>query len=73
VSHIQEQEVLQQYVAQLMDQEYSIHFHVWTASTFIEWLASIRKSPGLDFDIELLAQSDLEILAVLRKSDINEK
>jgi predicted SAM-dependent methyltransferase len=73
VNHIQGQDALQQHVARLMEQGYSIHFHVWTASTFFEWLERIRKSPGLGFEVELLAQSDMEILAVLRKSAINEE
>jgi len=68
VNHIQGQDALQQNTTHLMEQGYSIHFHVWTASTFLEWLASIRQSPGLGFEVELLAQSDMEILVVLRKN-----
>jgi len=67
VNHIQGQDALQQHTARLMEQGYSIHFHAWTASTFLEWLVSIRQSPGLGFEVELLAQYDMEILAVLRK------
>ncbi len=49
----------------LMAQDYSIHYHVWTAESWLEFVASLRRL--LDFDIEVILQNGLEIDTVFRK------
>lgn len=54
---------------QLMAQKYSIHFHVWDARTFHDFLERTRAYLGNAFDIEHFSFSGIEILAVLKKRD----
>ena len=54
----------------LLAQDYSIHYHVWTAPSWLEFLVSLR--PLLDFEIEVFLHNGLETDTVLRKlSDAN--
>jgi len=52
---------------QLMEQDYSIHFHVWTQRALLELLLALRGRFGLDFEIELLERIEYEVVFVLRK------
>lgn len=49
----------------LLAQDYSIHYHVWTADSWLEFLLSLR--PLLDFEIEVFLRNGLETDIVLRK------
>lgn len=57
----------EQRVAELMDIDYSIHYHVWTQSTLLELLTTLKGSLGLHFDMELFLKSGHEVICVLRK------
>jgi predicted SAM-dependent methyltransferase len=52
---------------QLMEQDYSIHFHVWTQRELLELLLAVRERFDLDFDIELMERIEYEVVFVLRK------
>jgi predicted SAM-dependent methyltransferase len=52
---------------QLMEQDYSIHFHVWTQRELLELLLAVRKRFELDFDLELMERIEYEVVFVLRK------
>jgi hypothetical protein len=52
---------------QLMDQDYSIHYHVWTEREVLELLTGIRERFDLDFDVELIEPIRHEVVLVLRK------
>jgi SAM-dependent methyltransferase len=52
---------------QLMDQNYSIHYHVWTQREMRELLTAIRDRVDLDFDVELMERIKHEVVFVLRK------
>ena len=52
---------------QLMEQDYSIHYHVWTQREALELLTDARRFLNLDFDIELMERIDHEVVFVLRK------
>jgi SAM-dependent methyltransferase len=52
---------------QLMDQDYSIHYHVWTEQEVLELLTEIRERFDLDFDVELIEPIRHEVVFVLRK------
>ena len=54
-------------VEQLMEQDYSIHFHVWTQREALELLIAVRERLSLDFDIELMERIEYEVVFVLRK------
>ena len=51
----------------LLDIDYSIHFHVWTAETFPELLTYCQKNLSHGFEIELLHQNFGELIVILRK------
>jgi predicted SAM-dependent methyltransferase len=52
---------------ELMDQDYSIHYHVWTREAVLELLTAIRERPQIDFNVELTEQIKHEVVFVLRK------
>lgn len=53
--------------AKLMADDYSIHFHVWTADAFEELLAHARDGLDMPFAIEELEPNEFEFIAVLRR------
>ena len=58
-------------VRQLMDMGYAIHFHVWTADTFLEFFYAARTMAGLDYELLAFAPAetpaDDEFIVVMRK------
>jgi SAM-dependent methyltransferase len=48
-------------------QNYSIHFHVWEPSGFLEFLNRARERYSLPFEIELSLLGDEELTLILRK------
>ena len=54
-------------VRQLMATNYSIHFHVWTAATLLEFLVALPKRFGLPFAIEAAVRNGSETICVLRR------
>jgi SAM-dependent methyltransferase len=53
-------------IARLEAQNYSIHFHVWTPTTFLELLRHCREN-GMPFELQAFECSDEEFVVVLRK------
>ena len=51
----------------LLDLDYSIHFHVWTAETFPEVLAYCQENFSHSFEIEHLHENCGELIVILRK------
>ena len=55
----------------LMDEGYSIHFHVWRPDTFLDFLVAARREAGLDFELLAFAPpetpDDDEFVLVLAK------
>jgi predicted SAM-dependent methyltransferase len=57
---------------QLMEMEYSIHFHCWTSATFLDFMKAVRQQEGVP--IEVLAAIDttrlgqIELILVAAKS-----
>jgi SAM-dependent methyltransferase len=54
--------------AELQQQDYSIHFHVWTQTEFLEMLLHCREALSFPFDIELFQKNGIEYIVVLRKN-----
>jgi len=54
-------------VNQLLEMRYSIHFHVWTQSEFLELIVKLRDqyTPGLE--LELFLKLEGEMLVILRR------
>lgn len=52
----------------LLDIDYSIHFHVWTAESFPELLEYCQKQLGFCFTIEFSQENSMEVIMILRKT-----
>jgi SAM-dependent methyltransferase len=47
---------------------YSIHFHVWTPSSFLELLAHCRTQLGLPLEVEALERNDHEFIVIMSRA-----
>jgi SAM-dependent methyltransferase len=63
-----EGEEAERHARELMEMDYSIHFHVWTPIEALEMITFLKKGMGLDFDVELFCQNVGECIFVLRKN-----
>lgn len=54
-------------VRELMEKTYSIHFHVWTAATLLEFLVALPDHVGVPFAIEAAVRNGAETICVLRR------
>jgi predicted SAM-dependent methyltransferase len=68
VNKVEDDQEVEASIADLMRMDYSIHYHVWTQAEFFEFLTMLRKSFGLQFDIETFLKHDLEMIFILRKT-----
>ncbi|MEG3866129.1 glycosyltransferase [Microcoleus sp. Z1_B2] len=57
-------------VQHLLGIDYSIHFHVWEQSSFIELLLYCQQKLNLPFDIELIQKNEEEFICILRKLEL---
>ncbi|MDQ5824341.1 MAG: methyltransferase domain-containing protein [Chloroflexota bacterium] len=55
-------------VSALLEEDYSIHYHVWTQFELLELVQTLRSKQGLSFDIELFLKNAGECIFVLRKT-----
>jgi predicted SAM-dependent methyltransferase len=53
----------------LLDDDYSIHFHVWTQGDALELLGLARRELGLDFDVEVAIRNGHENVFLLRRAE----
>lgn len=60
-------EALEENVRKLLDQNYSIHFHVWDDTAWADFLDRARSYLQRSFEVEYLQQNDTEIITVLRR------
>ena len=67
VEGIVDKQELEKRVSQLMEKNYSIHFHAWTQAELFEFFTSLQKRLNQNFDIELSLKSHEEIIFVLKK------
>jgi tRNA A37 N6-isopentenylltransferase MiaA len=56
-----------QEIQKLIEIDYSIHFHVWKASDFAEFLTYCQEKLEFSFEVKLFKKNGKEILAVLKK------
>lgn len=50
-----------------MEQDYSIHYHVWTQTEILELLVTLQRTLQFPFDVELFLKNKDEMVLVLRK------
>lgn len=53
---------------ELMERNYSIHFHVWTPSAFVRMLSYGQQDLGLPFELEAMERNGHEFIVILRRS-----
>ncbi|PSB29654.1 methyltransferase type 11 [Stenomitos frigidus ULC18] len=51
-----------------MEQDYSIHYHVWTQTEILELLVTLQKTLHLAFEVEFFLKNKDEMVLVLRKN-----
>ncbi|RJP74878.1 MAG: methyltransferase domain-containing protein [Desulfobacteraceae bacterium] len=54
-------------VEYLMGIDYSIHYHVWTSDTFLDFLFCLKKEFLSDFQVLLFLQNEDECITILKK------
>jgi len=68
VSKVPEKEIAIK-TKELIDKNYSIHFHVWTEFEFLELLLYCRKQLSFALEIQLLQKNEGEIIVILQKTN----
>jgi len=53
---------------ELESQDYSIHFHVWTPTAFVEFLTYCRSQCAMPFEIDAVERNDHEFIVILRRA-----
>jgi SAM-dependent methyltransferase len=66
VGKVRGQRAIRDGATTLMEQDYSIHYHVWTQLDFLEFLLSLREH--VSYDVETMLKQDNEFVIVLRKT-----
>lgn len=66
--HVEQAADVEARAAQLMAEDYSIHFHVWTPDDFEELLVHARDELRMPLAIEQLQHNEFEFIAVLRRA-----
>jgi hypothetical protein len=51
---------------ELLEMDYSIHYHVWEAAGLLEFIATLQRM--LRFEVELFLRNGFETIVVLRKA-----
>jgi predicted SAM-dependent methyltransferase len=69
VNRVEGEGAVEAQVAELMETDYSIHFHVWSQSEIIALVLTLPEHLGITFDIEVFLKNDIECIFVLRKLD----
>jgi SAM-dependent methyltransferase len=67
VDHVSDERAVAARVDALLEQDYSIHYHVWTQAEIFELLLLLRER-GLEFEVEIAVRNEHENIFVLRKA-----
>jgi SAM-dependent methyltransferase len=68
VAKVQGDTEVETQVDKLMRDDYSIHYHAWTQLEIMELVLTLRREMHLQFEIELVHKSGVEVILVLRKT-----
>ncbi|MBD2124459.1 methyltransferase domain-containing protein [Trichocoleus sp. FACHB-262] len=69
VNKIQDDHEAEVQTSHLMAIDYSIHYHVWTQTEFLDLLLTMKKTLNLAFELELFCKNGDEMIVILRKSE----
>ena len=59
-----------QHAQELQTQRYSIHYHVWTPSAFLELLVEARSRFELPLDVEAVERNEHEFIVIMSRSAV---
>jgi SAM-dependent methyltransferase len=65
VAKITGESAIKEHTESLMQQDYSIHFHVWTQAEVLEFLLALRRK--FCYEIEVFFKNGQEMVSILRK------
>lgn len=68
IAKIEDDVEAESYINHWMAIDYSIHYHVWTQTEFLELLLAVKKTLNFTFELELFCKNDDEMIVILRKS-----
>lgn len=66
--YVDKAEAVEATAKRLEANDYSIHFHVWTPETFLDFLTGIQARYRLSFEIEVAQTNEQELITILRKT-----
>ena len=55
-------------IRHLMNIDYSIHYHVWTATEMIEFILTLKSKLRFDFEVELFLRKEEEVIIILKRN-----
>ncbi len=68
---VQGDDQVEKRIKELIDIDYSIHYHVWTSEEFVGFLMVLKqelnKESKINFEIENFLKNDSEVIAILKK------
>lgn len=59
-------------VRELMEMNYSIHYHVWTPKDFFEFLMHCQRKLHFPFRIEMFQENKDEVVVILRRNQVSD-
>jgi len=69
VNKVQDDAEAEAQITHLMAIDYSIHYHVWTQTEFLELLLAVKKTLNFGFELELFCKNGDEMIVILRKAE----
>lgn len=67
VNKVEDETEAERQIVELIRRDYSIHYHVWTQTEFLQLILFLKKRFDLTFDLEMVFKNHMELIAVLRK------
>lgn len=67
VEKVEDPAAVEKLVNQMIEDDYSIHFHVWRSFEFLDFLFSLKQILDFPFEIETFFENGAEVIAILKK------
>jgi predicted SAM-dependent methyltransferase len=67
IGNIKDQGEANRHILNLMNIDYSIHYHAWTQTELIELVVRLKKEFSFNFEVELIYKNMGEVIIILKK------
>jgi SAM-dependent methyltransferase len=67
VNKVSEEDEVKKQVISLMEMNYSIHYHVFTPDTMLQFFSGIKAVVGYEFECEIFSKNGTEVIIILRR------